>query len=89
MVEAGRKAAYSPSPARAAVAPYAPHAQLPAVRSCRTADSPLACLTLQGHGGTSRLVLLPHESHGYSARESVMHTLYEVRPAAQLLLPGR
>lgn len=32
----------------------------------------------QGHGGTARLVLLPHESHGYSARESVMHTLYEV-----------
>lgn len=23
---------------------------------------------LKGHGGVSRLVLLPHESHGYSAR---------------------
>lgn len=23
---------------------------------------------LKGHGGTTRLVLLPHESHGYSAR---------------------
>lgn len=33
---------------------------------------------LKGHGGTARLVLLPHESHGYSARESVMHTLYEM-----------
>lgn len=33
---------------------------------------------LKGHGGTSRLVLLPHESHGYSARESIMHTLHEM-----------
>ena len=33
---------------------------------------------LKGHGGTTRLVLLPHESHGYSARESIMHTLYEM-----------
>lgn len=41
---------------------------------------------LQGHGGTARLVLLPHESHGYSARESVMHTLYEVRTACRALL---
>lgn len=33
---------------------------------------------LKGHGGTTRLVLLPHESHGYSARESIMHVLYEM-----------
>jgi len=25
----------------------------------------------------ARLVLLPHESHGYLAYESIMHTLYE------------
>jgi len=29
---------------------------------------------IQGHGGTARLVMLPHESHGYRARESVLHT---------------
>lgn len=29
---------------------------------------------LKGHGATSRLVLLPHESHGYRARESILHT---------------
>lgn len=30
-----------------------------------------------------RLVLLPHEGHGYRARESVLHTLYEqVRPSS-------
>jgi dipeptidyl aminopeptidase/acylaminoacyl peptidase len=33
---------------------------------------------LQGNGGTVRLVMLPHESHGYSARESTEHVLYEM-----------
>ncbi len=32
---------------------------------------------LKGHGAVARLVMLPHESHGYVARESVMHTLWE------------
>jgi dipeptidyl aminopeptidase/acylaminoacyl peptidase len=32
---------------------------------------------LKGLGGTARLVMLPHESHGYAARESVMHMLWE------------
>jgi dipeptidyl aminopeptidase/acylaminoacyl peptidase len=33
---------------------------------------------MMGHGGTARLVMLPHESHGYQARESVLHTLAEM-----------
>ena len=33
---------------------------------------------LKGHGVKTRLVMLPHESHGYRARESVMHTLWEM-----------
>ena len=33
---------------------------------------------IKGHGGTVRYVVLPHESHGYSARESVLHTLAEM-----------
>ena len=33
---------------------------------------------LKGHGAPTRLVLLPHESHGYRAAESVMHALYEM-----------
>ncbi len=33
---------------------------------------------LKGHGATARLVMLPHESHGYRSRESVMHTLWEM-----------
>ena len=32
---------------------------------------------LKGHGATTRLVMLPHESHGYAARESLLHMLYE------------
>lgn len=32
---------------------------------------------LKGHGAPARVVLLPHEGHGYRARESVLHTLYE------------
>ena len=33
---------------------------------------------IQGNGGTARLVMLPHEAHGYSAKESVQHTLAEM-----------
>ncbi len=33
---------------------------------------------IRGNGGTVRLVMLPHESHGYMARESVEHTLCEM-----------
>ncbi len=32
---------------------------------------------LKGLGKTVRLVMLPHESHGYRARESVLHMLWE------------
>lgn len=33
---------------------------------------------LKGHGATVRYVQLPHESHGYRGRESVMHALAEM-----------
>jgi dipeptidyl aminopeptidase/acylaminoacyl peptidase len=33
---------------------------------------------LKGFGATSRFVYLPYESHGYSARESVLHVLAEM-----------
>ena len=33
---------------------------------------------IQGNGGTARLVMLPLEAHGYAARESLEHTLYEM-----------
>jgi dipeptidyl aminopeptidase/acylaminoacyl peptidase len=33
---------------------------------------------VKGNGGTARLVVLPGEAHGYSARESVLHTIAEM-----------
>jgi Dipeptidyl aminopeptidases/acylaminoacyl-peptidases len=33
---------------------------------------------IKGNGGSVRYVTLPHESHGYAARESVEHTLWEM-----------
>jgi len=32
---------------------------------------------INGLGGKARLVILPYESHGYSARENILHTLWE------------
>lgn len=32
---------------------------------------------VRGNGGLTRLVMLPHESHGYQARESLLHMLWE------------
>ncbi|MBD3162056.1 MAG: prolyl oligopeptidase family serine peptidase [Candidatus Eisenbacteria bacterium] len=34
---------------------------------------------LKGHGATTRLVLLPHESHSYRARESILHLVWETQ----------
>lgn len=33
---------------------------------------------IKGNGGNARLVMLPHESHGYRGRESVLHVLSEM-----------
>ena len=35
-------------------------------------------LALKGHGAAVRYVTLPHEAHGYAARESVLHTVAEM-----------
>jgi dipeptidyl aminopeptidase/acylaminoacyl peptidase len=34
---------------------------------------------LKGLGKTARLVMLPYESHGYRARESILHMLWEMQ----------
>jgi dipeptidyl aminopeptidase/acylaminoacyl peptidase len=34
---------------------------------------------IRGNGGQVRLVMLPHESHGYSAKESIEHVIWETR----------
>ncbi len=44
---------------------------------------------LRGHGATARLVFLPHESHGYSARESVLHVLAEMFEWFDKYIKGR
>ena len=33
---------------------------------------------IKGHGGYARYVLLPSESHGYVAEESILHMLWEM-----------
>ncbi len=33
---------------------------------------------INGHGGNARLVMLPFESHGYRARQSVLHQTWEI-----------
>jgi dipeptidyl aminopeptidase/acylaminoacyl peptidase len=33
---------------------------------------------IKGLGGTARIVLLPFESHGYAARENILHMLWEM-----------
>jgi len=33
---------------------------------------------VRGNGGTVRLVMLPNEAHGYAAKESIEHTLWEM-----------
>lgn len=32
---------------------------------------------LKGHGAIARYVVLPYESHGYAAKENILHLLYE------------
>ena len=35
-------------------------------------------MALKGHGATVRYVTLPHEAHGYAARESNLHVVAEM-----------
>jgi dipeptidyl aminopeptidase/acylaminoacyl peptidase len=51
---------------------------------------------IKGHGGTVRYLVLPYESHGYSAKENILHLLWEqnqwldkwVKNADRNKLPG-
>lgn len=44
---------------------------------------------IRGNGGTAKLVMLPYESHGYSGRESVLHTLAEMLEWGERFVKGR
>lgn len=43
---------------------------------------------IKGHGGTARYVLLPYESHGYRAKESIMHMLWEMDNMLETYVKG-
>jgi dipeptidyl aminopeptidase/acylaminoacyl peptidase len=43
---------------------------------------------MKGLGGTARLVMLPHESHGYRARESILHMLWETEQWLETYVKG-
>lgn len=44
---------------------------------------------LKGQGAPVRLVMLPHESHGYRAKESVMHMLWEMTEWLEAHVKGK
>src|SRR6202008_3291974 len=43
---------------------------------------------IKGHGGTARYVLLPYESHGYRAKKSIMHMLWEMDNMLETYVKG-
>ncbi|MDZ4714786.1 MAG: prolyl oligopeptidase family serine peptidase [Cytophagales bacterium] len=44
---------------------------------------------IKGHGGTARYVLLPNESHGYRAKESILHMLWEMDNMLETYVKGK
>jgi dipeptidyl aminopeptidase/acylaminoacyl peptidase len=44
---------------------------------------------MKGLGGTARLVMLPHESHGYRAQESILHMLWEMNEWLELYVKNK
>ncbi|MEM8603258.1 MAG: prolyl oligopeptidase family serine peptidase [Cyanobacteria bacterium P01_H01_bin.121] len=53
------------------------HGEADANPGTRTFQSEVLYEAVRGAGGTTRLVLLPFEDHGYRARETVEHVLWE------------
>ncbi len=43
---------------------------------------------IKGHGGTARYVVLPYESHGYRAKESILHMLWEMDNMLETYVKG-
>lgn len=43
---------------------------------------------IKGHGGTARYVLLPHESHSYRGKESILHMLWEMDNMLETYVKG-
>ncbi|MEM6596879.1 MAG: prolyl oligopeptidase family serine peptidase [Cyanobacteria bacterium P01_C01_bin.69] len=53
------------------------HGDADANPGTRTAQSEVFFEAVRGSGGTTRLVLLPFEDHGYRAKESIEHVIWE------------
>jgi len=54
------------------------HGEIDANPGTVTMQSQKLFEAIRGVGGTARLVILPYESHGYLARESTEHVLWEM-----------
>jgi len=77
---------------------YADKLKLPLLLIHGDADNNPGTFTLQserlfqaikGNGGKSRLVLLPFESHGYAARENILHMLWEMDTWLEKYVKGK
>ena len=44
---------------------------------------------IKGHGGTVRFVQLPYESHGYAAKENILHMLWEQNEWLEKYVKGK
>ena len=44
---------------------------------------------IKGHGGTVRFVQLPYESHGYTAKENILHMLWEQNEWLEKYVKGK
>ena len=44
---------------------------------------------IKGHGGTVRFVQLPYESHGYAAKENILHMLWEQHEWLEKYVKGK
>jgi dipeptidyl aminopeptidase/acylaminoacyl peptidase len=44
---------------------------------------------IKGHGGTVRFIQLPYESHGYTAKENILHLLWEQHEWLEKYVKGR
>jgi dipeptidyl aminopeptidase/acylaminoacyl peptidase len=66
------------------------HGEADANTGTHTMQSERYYSALVGHGSTVRLVILPHESHSYRARESILHVLWETEQWLEThVRPGR
>ena len=78
MTMGGRRAMYGPEALSAIVAPtLVIHGEEDNNSGTYPLQSERYFNALKGLGAETRLVMLPKESHGYRAKESILHMLWE------------